>query len=253
MEHLAHRVAVGWGFHGLGTAGAHLGSRAVRVQPLWGPQSPASERPLTPAPAGCGLACVTAAWSPRSWPGRSSRSSRTPSSRACSTSSSSVSPAPCRPAPRCPLLWGSSDPQDLLSLTWGLGETDNGTKPQPAPACPSAVSHLGWGCPCPQDPQPLPPVTRWFHRAQRSHLPMRSTRPLSLGGRPRQAGCQGQGWAPTTFYGLQAGAFRSVALPIHSCRHRQQAPGQVLVAQLGTGHGGELPCPCPASAPLVLH
>ncbi|XP_034497285.1 RBBP8 N-terminal-like protein isoform X2 [Ailuropoda melanoleuca] len=61
----------------------------------------------------------------RSWPGRSSRSSRTPSSRACSTSSSSVSPAPCRPAPRCPLLWGSSDPQDLLSLTWGLGETDN--------------------------------------------------------------------------------------------------------------------------------
>lgn len=80
----------------------------------WGVRQPGpslSEQPLAipPRPAGCGLGCVTAAWSPRSWPERSSKSSRAPSSRTCSTSSSSVS----APLPRVlhpVLLWGPATP-----------------------------------------------------------------------------------------------------------------------------------------------
>lgn len=49
MEHLAHRVGVGWGFHSLGMAGAHLGSRAVRV----------------PAPLGASVSLLRAASHPR--------------------------------------------------------------------------------------------------------------------------------------------------------------------------------------------
>ena len=79
------------GFHGtqFGKGRARPGRGAARV-----PASLLRAASRLLAPAGCGPACATAAWSPRSWRGRSSRSSRAPCSRACSMSSFSVSPPP---------------------------------------------------------------------------------------------------------------------------------------------------------------
>lgn len=117
MERLAPGVGVRRGFHGthFGKGRARPGRGAVRVP---GSLLRAASRLLTPA--GCGPACATAAWSPRSWPGRSSRSSRAPCSTACSMSSYSVSPVPES------LPWGPAIPQGPPSPMRGLGERGRG-------------------------------------------------------------------------------------------------------------------------------
>lgn len=63
-------------------------------------------------------------------------------------------PCPLSPCTSVSPQWESNE--DRLSLTWGLRETDNSTRSPLGRACPSAVSHLGWGAPALRTSTPPP-------------------------------------------------------------------------------------------------
>lgn len=202
-----------------GKGRAHPGTRAMGVQA----SVPPPEQPLAPTPTGCGPACVTAAWSPRSWPGRGGKSSRAPSCRACGMSSSSVSlgvgGGPTQPtgafreeregspAPHC-----GGHPRPLCTDKWCQPSADGG----------SPLFTQAGGLPTLQGPGP--PV-----------LPVRMS-PYPLGV------LQGQAWywGPPHFSQSQGGAVYSTAAHPPLMQHLWapalgQAWGQVLEPQLGTG------------------
>lgn len=147
----------------LGRAGALPGSGVVGPRPSGFHAIP--QTPCVPIPAGCGPACATAAWSPRSWPGSGSRSFRAPTCRTYSTSSSSVSPTHQTAGV---LSHGAKQPQGLFSPCRGVGKGGRAIGPTPLgephnpiyrhtqpPAGPGvalpqhSLPPLRWGHPCP--------------------------------------------------------------------------------------------------------